>query len=1137
MNKIVKYNISKSGNDGSNKTYGSGQNSASGSLYSNSSSDTAKQLAETHNIWGQPFNGTQDVAGDLSNVENIYAAGDVFVNDYVDDEGVHGGNITAAHVVTAEKFVGDLEANKINANIGRIGYLDGDDLNYLRGVIEDLQSGNITTEYLTVTKQAHFFELIIDKIKAAGGAVLLTPADGFKIDKVKIVNNSPRYYKLYWKASDGEKARSNMWQIGDQAICQTFNNAQVGTNYNISNKYYWTLVSSVGTENIDGEDYHFIQVAGSDGINVGYYDGLVNPEVGDEIAMLGYRGTDDPERQSAIYLAAYNSIDKDLKAPLICHYKGINDFNLASHKYTWFAANGSTIRGDVKMENGESVEDAVNQGSIKSIVVDYSVSTSMTTTPTFWQKNVPNVPQGSYLWTRTTTTYGDGSTSVSYSVSRIGNDGQKGDKGNAGNDGTSCNINLLTGTREFSGDGWINLQYWTETNEYYQGCKAYKRASNQYGPYKLFYAEIGKTYTFSSYVKVDGDADARMYFTITSEAGVVTPLQKDTPESNGWTRIACKFTCTTEGYIGCRIQKATGTGTVYIAGYKIEEGDAEANTIWMPAASEMLGADYYTLNPVKEVAQVNLDRSLSIDFQYEILHVEGDKTTVVPEDGRNITVRYCDNSANLWRTIQGETSPHVKVDKYVVTYDDWYDLTYFYVELMVQGVVVCRRIIPVIFQPYAILEITDNIDMRVGNLQGDIGQIKVEANQITERVNDIELRITDKKIILNGDTEVNGVVTINQDGTGFKLQGSNGQYFSIGTDDIGSYSKFEATSLNSWMHTVTYSTYYVFSNSATPSQHSYGFKHNSYLGYLKAGERFRITNLGFIPTNSNTLWGQINVSLYRGDTGDPESDWQLIQSFGIPGTLYPNQWYQGSKTFTGSKQAIIDFVPTKSDDYIVQISGVLRGVDYTVGAVQFQLCCDNKADVYGMLTYNGLGFQLGDGKNFYVGSDQMLMQTSGTTGIRVTPETGVERLIGADTWAPVGLENKRIRKVIDNFIDGPTANNTRYVITTQDDMIVATYMTSSIILNLPLPATCPGKEYIIKNRTSSDELYVCGGTYSTNNAAGNIIQPASNSGYNNSKTIKVNGSNVTYYGLMKCNRNTHLLISDGEYWIDGILTT
>lgn len=148
---------------------------------------------------------------------------------------------------------------------------------------------------------------------------------------------------LYWKATDGDRAISNMWKVNDQAICETFNNANVGTNYNVSNKYYWALVTAVGTETIDGTDYHYIT------LDSNTCDGTLNPEVGDEIAMLGYRGTDDSSRQSAIYVAAYNSIDTGITAPLIAQYEGINDFNLSNHRITWFAKNSNEVKGNLKV--------------------------------------------------------------------------------------------------------------------------------------------------------------------------------------------------------------------------------------------------------------------------------------------------------------------------------------------------------------------------------------------------------------------------------------------------------------------------------------------------------------------------------------------------------------------------------------------------------------------------------------------------------------------------------------------------------------------------------------------------------------------------------------------------------------------
>lgn len=74
----------------------------------------------------------------------------------------------------------------------------------------------------------------------------------------------------------------------------------------------------------------------------------------------------------------------------------------------------------IKGEKGETGAPAVKLGD----AVDYQVSDSGTITPSgAWSTSVPVVPQGKYLWTRTTTTYNTGSPVVSYSISRMGIDG------------------------------------------------------------------------------------------------------------------------------------------------------------------------------------------------------------------------------------------------------------------------------------------------------------------------------------------------------------------------------------------------------------------------------------------------------------------------------------------------------------------------------------------------------------------------------------------------------------------------------------------------------------------------------------------------------------------------------------------
>lgn len=284
---------------------------------------------------------------------------------------VNGGNITNTGIlktsyatVDNDLTVGNsVTAKTINADVGNI---------------KDIYSDNITnkkmikTKDLTVTGTAHFFELVIDKIKAAGGAAIFTPADGFDIDVVEAVENG---YKLYWRCEADGKVRQNMWKVNDQAICMSFNQAKVGVSHNVSNKYYWSLVTDVNeygkpVTREDGNKYNWIT------ISTVTFDGTVNPEVGDSIAMLGYRGTDDEKRQSAIYISAYASFDKGVDAPFIAQYKGIKDFDIEKYRTSWWSLKTNKFVGDFVIESsGKNVVDFINE-QIK--VVDGKVDSSVT---------------------------------------------------------------------------------------------------------------------------------------------------------------------------------------------------------------------------------------------------------------------------------------------------------------------------------------------------------------------------------------------------------------------------------------------------------------------------------------------------------------------------------------------------------------------------------------------------------------------------------------------------------------------------------------------------------------------------------------------------------------------------------------
>lgn len=1243
--KIYKYNVSK-GDGSSGRAESSSSSGSSTIVYNSETAEEAKKLSETHLIFGQPFNGTADVSGDITNAQNITAeGGDITVKK----DGEVGGNITAEGYVKGVRFIGDVEAdnvttNTLTADSGAITSLKGSRLEYedadiKQAVIDILTSVDIATENLTVTKQAHFFELIIDKIRAAGGAILLTPADGFKVDSVLgLISGTPQLpevilseglikpedstaeavppiktivgYKVYWKASDGEKARSNMWKVGDQAICQTFNKAKAGTSSDVSNKYYWALVTEVGTEKLGDEEYNYITLSNS------VCDGVLKPEIGDEIAMLGYRGTDDVNRQSAIYLAAYDSIDPSLKAPLICQYKGINDFDLKSHKYTFFAANGSEVRGNFKMESGQTLEEFVDYKAITivSSIVEYAEGSSGITAPTSgWSTKIPFVPPAKYLWTRTTVTYSDGTETVGYSVAKFGSDGKKGDKGN---DGNSYSGNLLRGSRDFSGEGWKNLSYWTDTKETYLGCKVMKRELNGYGIYQDYLAEAGTTYTFSAFIKSEG-GDVRFYFE-TDGGAEITPQQKDVPESTEWVRTALTVKCTKSGVIRCRVQKAVGTGAVYVAGYKLERGE-NPNAVWTPEPSEMIGVDaeFYKLEPLKEMAVVTSGGDLNVDLKYQIIHIVGNNASTVTASSGGYYVRLKDNTQTSYINLSYSSQPSFSDSCYLEQYGNNRneDTEYFEVQLMNGNQILDRRIVPVTLAAVATFEITDTIKATVQNnyrelkngvttnanniskleqtaqgitstveqhtiqigatnnqvnknvtnisklmqtaegltstveshtqgIQGNkdsISRLQQTAEQIQLQVNNVSLQVNDKKIVLDGETEVNGTVNVNKDGTGFRLNGSKGETFTIGSNDIGTYSSFENKTVQNWWHTFNKTVI----NFDTTSK---SFEISSLCTTLKSGQRLRITNLIASKTDysfANSVLTQLNVSIYYKNP----SAGNLVDMGSIATAFSNGQFiYQGTSAMNGSKAAIIDYTAIQQGDYYIKVSGTMTGTKSGYTELSLMLAAEISLSAFGNLTYNGFGFNFGAGKVAFIGDDAMIFKMGSDAGLKITAADGLQRFVpdsykysGANImhhytnsakW--IGMNDYVVRIVSD--LSGGSNKGSIDIVSPKDEMLVVKSISYSIILVLPSPSTCAGKSYVIKNRSASDNLFVSGSSLTTTNAAGQIIAYNTSTGYNDSCGITTAAGTTTYRQLMKCYRNTHRLISDGEKWIDCLLS-
>ena len=433
------------------------------------------------------FNNIDADSAVINNLQVNNITSSVINTEIVNTEIVNGtqGNFTELNAEQANIYEEKVDFSNINnlyANFAGVKDLNADKAEIAVGEITELFSKEITTDYLKVLKSAHFFELIIDKISAVGGSVILSPADGFELYGWSDSTSSS--IKLWWIATDDSKGKYNMWKVGDQAICQNFNNANVGTNHGVSSKYCWSLVTDVhgniaeyvvkrtstdeltninsdyssthptlkqsdfavvmtaeekrydsnnnplnglwklnnGTTILTPEQYNeltpveqadyslyqdaYIGYVNSNPIYITaeQYAGTVqyqgytirpysqidckrcfaitiskstcaqystfNFEEGDNVVMLGHQkqqtetADDAKKRQSAIYLSSYESIDADLKAPLICQYRNIDTFSLSDEinkirKWNYFDRNGAKFQGQFILEDGTEIDESV----------------------------------------------------------------------------------------------------------------------------------------------------------------------------------------------------------------------------------------------------------------------------------------------------------------------------------------------------------------------------------------------------------------------------------------------------------------------------------------------------------------------------------------------------------------------------------------------------------------------------------------------------------------------------------------------------------------------------------------------------------------------------------------------------------
>lgn len=175
------------------------------------------------------------------------------------------------------------------------------------GVYQD-DAGNwhIETDYLDVRLKFTATTVEIQKAYHIGGAQIKSAAS-MKCVRVEEMTDAYRCY-MNTVDDDGNEV-TNGFCVNDQAYVNTFNLVKQADG-KAGNHFLWRLVTAVGTNYIDLSKTVCAEQSDA-------------PLSGDEIVLLGYQGTDAPDRQVAVIDAGAGS-----DAPYYRQFVGINTFSL-----------------------------------------------------------------------------------------------------------------------------------------------------------------------------------------------------------------------------------------------------------------------------------------------------------------------------------------------------------------------------------------------------------------------------------------------------------------------------------------------------------------------------------------------------------------------------------------------------------------------------------------------------------------------------------------------------------------------------------------------------------------------------------------------------------------------------------------
>ena len=194
------------------------------------------------------------------------------------------------------------------------------------------------------------------------------------------------------------------------------------------------------------------------------------------------------------------------------------------------------------------------------------------------------------------------------------------------------NLNLLDGTKDFSGDWWGREN--VQTDGTYKGLTVVKRTNIWGGISKTFIAPKDGTYTFSAYVKSSGNnADILRYTNINGALDTEKAPIKVLGHDFDWLRDSFTVTLKAEETISTSYNINTGSGAdtiLWTAGHKWEEGSTA--TPYMQSANEATTADWPSyIGQYSDFTQA--DSTKSTDYTWSLIRGNDGKDGANGKDG------------------------------------------------------------------------------------------------------------------------------------------------------------------------------------------------------------------------------------------------------------------------------------------------------------------------------------------------------------------------------------------------------------------------------------------------------------------------------------------------------------------------